>query len=66
MGSWYEEMAVAMKKRQTAMNGLKRWQTKVAEAEAEIQRLSNAQTLNIATGEPQATPALFVNGAATE
>lgn len=40
MSNWYEEMAVAVKKRELALNGLKRWQAKVDEAEAEIARIT--------------------------
>ena len=36
---WYAATAAAMKKRETALNGIARWQEKLNEAEAEIKSL---------------------------
>lgn len=43
MSNWYADMAAAMQKRQVAINGRERWQTKVEEAEAEIAELTRDQ-----------------------
>lgn len=40
MSSWHEEMADAVRLRQKALNGVARWQEKLAEAEAVIEQLS--------------------------
>lgn len=43
MSNWYEEIGAAMRKRETAINGVERWKAKVAEAEAEIAELAKQQ-----------------------
>lgn len=44
MSTWYEALATAMKRRDVALNGLARWQVKLAEAEAEIATLTQQQS----------------------
>lgn len=53
MSNWYEEMAGAMRKRETAINGVERWQEKVIQAELEIAELTKSQP-TIATAPPAA------------
>ena len=43
MSNWYEEMGAAMRARETALNGLTRWEQKVTEAEKRIAELATQQ-----------------------
>jgi len=43
MSNWYEEMGAAMRARETALNGLTRWEEKVTEAEKRIAELATQQ-----------------------
>lgn len=64
MGSnkdWFGAMSAAVKERDRALNGLARWQEKVNEAEAEIEKL----TAQRETGETLPTPAKLAEEAET-
>ena len=43
MGAWHDEMAAAVNKRQLALNGVNRWNKKLAAADAVILQLSAAR-----------------------
>lgn len=51
--TWFDDMAAVMRRRETALNGVKRWQEKLAMAEADIAKLG-AQAP--ATAEPAPAP----------
>jgi hypothetical protein len=55
VSNWYEEMATAMRRREVAVNGVKRWETKVLEAEQAIAELSKTQPAVDAANIPAAT-----------
>jgi hypothetical protein len=43
MSNWYEQMAMAMREREKALNGVARWQAKVVETEQVITELAKQQ-----------------------
>lgn len=53
MSSWHESMAQAVSDRQHAINGIKRWQSKLQAAEAVIADLSSQHRVNDTPPSPQ-------------
>jgi hypothetical protein len=63
MITWYDELQKAMRDREVARNGVKRWELKVAAAEGVIAKLLNdapeAADVKTPGDEPAAPAALF-------
>jgi len=64
MSNWYEEMGAAMRAREIALNGVKRWQLKVTEAEDRIAELALQQPDAGVTTKP--APATVTSGIAAD
>jgi len=61
MSNLYEDMAQAMRDRQTALNGVERWQVKLREAEANVEAIGAKLAANAGTVVPPVDT--FVNTA---
>lgn len=54
MSDLYKELDLAMRNRQTALNGIERWQSKLREAEAELETVAAKLAANAGTVVPPA------------
>lgn len=60
MSTWYDDLQAAMRQREIARNGVKRWEAKVATAEGVIAKLlADAPEAPDVKEEPAAPAALF-------